>query len=236
MNRPQLFLLHFAGGNRFSFQFMEPYLRGFEVVPLELPGRGRRIGERLLKDFQLAARDIYQQVIVKRTGVPFLLYGHSMGCDLALRVSNLLEAAGHFPAYLVMSGNAGPGTGTVKNRYLLGRMEFVRELERLGGVPPELIENQVLFNFFEPILRADFEISERGDLEMEPAVNVPIYAMMGSREEEAGEIANWARFTRSHYAGEILEGDHFFIYKHPQRIAGIIRDCYGRIAGPVANH
>jgi external thioesterase TEII len=47
MEKPQLFLLHFAGGSCYSFQFMLPYLKDFNVLPIELPGRGRRIKESL---------------------------------------------------------------------------------------------------------------------------------------------------------------------------------------------
>ncbi len=62
MNKPQLFLLHFAGGNRYSFQFLLPQLSAFNVVALELPGRGNRLNEPLLDNFNEAASDLYQQV------------------------------------------------------------------------------------------------------------------------------------------------------------------------------
>src|SRR5262249_8544650 len=109
MKRPQLFLLHFAGGNCYSFQFIMPLLQRFEIIPLELPGRGRRMKESLLKDFDLAAQDIYHQLTGKLTSASFIIYGHSMGAYLALRVANMLEKAGKFPAFVIVSGNAGPG-------------------------------------------------------------------------------------------------------------------------------
>src|ERR1043166_8245649 len=87
MKKPQLFLLHFAGGNCYSFQFMMPLLRDFEVVSLELPGRGKRINEPLVTNFDLAANDILRQLRQKLASSSFLIYGHSMGAYLALRVS-----------------------------------------------------------------------------------------------------------------------------------------------------
>ncbi len=51
MKKTQLFLLHFAGGNYYSFRFMFPQLNEFEIIPVELPGRGKRMKENLLKDF-----------------------------------------------------------------------------------------------------------------------------------------------------------------------------------------
>jgi external thioesterase TEII len=229
MKKPQLFLLHFAGGNCYSFQFIVSFLKDFETVSLELPGRGKRINEGLVKDFDLAARDIYNQVMKRLTSSFFLIYGHSLGAYLALRVCNMLQRAGKSPAYLIVSGNAGPGMREKKNVHLLEREYFIKELLRLGGVSPELIANNEVFDFIEPILRADFEVAESNEMNDEPAVSSPLYALMGSSEEKVKDISNWARFTLSDFTAEILEGDHFFIFRHPQRIAAIIKECYDKV-------
>src|SRR5258708_15140581 len=225
MQQTQLFLLHFAGGNRYSFQFMLPFLQDFAVIPLELAGRGSRIGEPLLTDFDEAARDLYRQLTDKLRYPGCLIYGHSMGAYLGLRVANMLEAAGKYPAGLIVSGNAGPCIEKDRSTYHLPRADFIEELNKLGGIPPEMIENEELFSFFEPILRADMEIAEKKNMTGEPAINAPLFALMGSDEAKADKISNWSFFTQSHFNSEILKGDHFFIYKHPARIAAIIRDC-----------
>jgi external thioesterase TEII len=224
MRKPQLFLFHFAGGNCYSFRFLTPLLPGYEVIAPELPGRGRRINEPLLNDFDEAAKDLYDQVMAHLTTPEFLIYGHSMGAYLTLRVAGMLEKAGRYPAGIIVSGNAGPGiqAENKKIRYLLNRADFIEELRTLGGVPPEVIDNEELFNVFEPVLRADFRIVELNDLTNEPPVQTPIYALMGDEEEMVTEINNWARFTTGYFQSAILEGNHFFIYRHPNRIAGII--------------
>jgi external thioesterase TEII len=221
MEKPQLFLLHFAGGNCYSFQFLMPLLTGFEIIPLELPGRGKRIKEDLLKDFDLAAQDMFEQIKSKVT-TPFFMYGHSMGAYLTLRVANMLEKTGKRPAYLFVSGNPGPGVKENKKRYLLEQDAFIEELKSLGGVPEEFITNKELFEFYEPILRADFEVAEKNDLKDEVASSAPLYAMMGDREEKVEEIANWGRFSNAQFNYEIMEGDHFFIHQHANAIAKII--------------
>lgn len=229
MPKPQLFLLHFAGGNCFSFQAMTAALNDFEVISLELPGRGRRMDEALLTDFDLAARDFYDQISRRLTAPVFLIYGHSMGAYLALRVTHMLESSGKTPEYLIVSGNPGPGVRDNKKRYLLTGDAFVSELKKLGGVPEEFLMNKELFDFFEPILRADFEVSEKNALDMEPAVMAPIFAVMGSQEDNVEKISNWSRFTRSHFQYEIMEGDHFFIFQHADKIARVVRESYKRV-------
>jgi external thioesterase TEII len=226
MKKPQLFLLHFAGGNCYSFQFLLPFLQNFEVITLELPGRGRRMGEDLLHDFDAAANDIYRQLAPKITSSQFLLYGHSMGAYLALRVAHMLEKEGKYPACLIVSGNAGPGSGDGISRHLLDKEGFIAELKRLGGIPAEVLEETELFELFEPVLRSDFRISEMNGLGRDTTVKAPLFAMMGSLERQVDEISNWQHFTQGAFKYEILEGDHFFIHKHPVRIASIIKHCF----------
>jgi external thioesterase TEII len=221
---PQLFLLHFAGGNRYSYQFLTPGLADFEVVPLELPGRGKRIRETLIRDFNLAAEDLFKQVMRSRKSADFSIYGHSMGALLGLTLSSMLENVGEFPTYLFVSGNAGPGTDHKRNRHLLAHDEFVEELKKIGGVPDEFLKSRELFDFFEPVLRADFEIVEN-IVPIKGPIQAPIYAMMGAEEEYVEKISNWKSATRSDFSYEILEGGHFFIHKHPQRIARLLKKC-----------
>lgn len=224
--KPQLFLLHFAGGNCYSYRFLTPWLSDFDVVALELPGRGRRLGEELLKDMDACALDISRQIINVLRSDCFLIYGHSMGASLTLKVANVLQNENKFPHYLIVSGNPGPGIKSDKNLHLLTQIDFINELKLLGGIPSELLFNEELFSYFEPLLRADFEIVEKSDLISEPPVNTPLFAIMGTEEDNANQISNWRRYTRKQFDFEILEGDHFFIHKHPQRIADIITKCY----------
>lgn len=234
MKTAQLFLLHFAGGNTHSLKAIASLVRGFDVIPLELPGRGKRIHEVLLHDFDQAAQDMFRQFVHRlEPSAPFLIYGHSMGAYLALRVANLLERTGRIPAHVIVSGNAGPGTSKAKQLHLLEYDSFIDEIRKLGGAPDELLENAELMEFFEPILRADFEIAENNGMDDEPAIEAPLYAMMGDQEENVDRITNWSRFTRSRFNYEILEGDHFFIYQHPQRVATVITECCAKADGMV---
>ncbi|MBB6269859.1 surfactin synthase thioesterase subunit [Pedobacter cryoconitis] len=226
MSKPQLFMFHFAGGNSYSFKFMNPYLQEFTIEPIELPGRGRRSGEILITDFHTAAKDVYKQIRSKLNSKHFLIYGHSMGAYLALKVTKMLEHDNISPVGIIVTGNAGPKISENKKRYLLNEKDFVKEVKKLGGLPSEVLENQELLDYFMPILKADFEISEENNLERDSTINVPIYSLMGDTEEHADKITNWSKYTRSDFKHEVLSGDHFFIYNHPERLAKIITKHY----------
>lgn len=226
MEKTQLFMLHFAGGSRYSFNFLLPLLKEFSIFPLELPGRGMRLNESLLKDFDMAANDIFEQMLAKLNSSKFIIFGHSMGASLMLRIVNLLEKVNMYPSYLIVSGNPGPMvTNKIrKKRYLMNNESFKDELKLLG-CSNEIIDNNELFNFFEPILRADFEVIEKNKIKIELPVKVPIFAIMGSEEEFVSQIFSWADCTTASFKYQIMDGDHFFIHNQSIRIASIFKQC-----------
>lgn len=219
-------MFHFAGGNSYSFKFMESNLKDFNVEVIELPGRGMRSNEILIKDFDKAAVDAYNQVRNKLVSENFVLYGHSMGAYLAFKVTKMLEEDCIAPRHLIVTGNPGPRVKESELRYLLNDKDFIIEIRKLGGLPEEFLESQELLDYFIPILKADFQISEENNLDTNLIINTPIYSIMGDKEKYSKDIVNWARYTTSIFEYEILDGNHFFIYNHAERLCSIINKCY----------
>jgi external thioesterase TEII len=225
MSGKQLFAIHFAGGSSYSFKPMLSLLEQVDIIPVELPGRGKRMIEPLLVDFEAAAVDLFNKVLDSVEGPGFLLYGHSMGASLAFNVCSMLEEIGESPGHLIVSGNAGPGIKTQQPKSLLADKDFIEAIRRMGGIPDGLLDNEDFMHFILPILRADFHLSEHCQLSSIPPVNTPIWAIMGNEEEHVSNITNWAAFTRAGFKHSILTGGHFFIDQHPEKMAEIITDC-----------
>jgi len=218
MNKTQIFFLPFAGGNKYSFHFLEKYLpKDLEIFSLELPGRGKRMYENCLTDLPLAVEDYYQQVQEKRSTAPYIIYGHSMGALMGLFVTQKLETIDDPPLKLIVSGNAGPKIGFTKKRYNLPGGEFKNELRKLGGISDEVIENEEIFGFFSPIIRADLEVLERSPLP-DIKIKTGIHAIMGSEEKYTQDIEEWNKHTSGSVKCEHMKGDHFFIHHHAQSI------------------
>lgn len=224
----QLFLLPFAGGNVYSFRDLIPYFTGFEAIALELPGRGRRIREPLISNFDRAVDDYFNQIVSGLNNTPFIVYGHSMGAYLAFFVCQKLQKAGKIPVCLVVSGNAGMGTYGETKRYLMADEDFIASIKNLGGLPDELLANEEAMEFYKPVLRADFFVIEQKEHAEIAPIAAPIYAIMGDEEEKASLIGNWARFTTAQFSSEILKGNHFFIYNNAGRIANILKSVYDK--------
>lgn len=227
--KAQLYFLHFAGGSKYSYNFLLPYLTQFEVHCLELPGRGKRLNEKLLTNADEAVEDYYQQIVGKLDTEKFALFGHSMGAALMPALVHRLENAKKHPFYVFVSGNPGPGILKNKNRHLLSADEFKQELADYGGMPPGLMQDEDLFDFFEPILRADFQIVEKSADVPSPIISAPVLAMMGREELHAEQIGNWRAYTTGLVNCKLYKGKHFFIYDQPTAIAELINACHRTI-------
>ncbi|WP_172283457.1 thioesterase II family protein [Chryseobacterium sp. LAM-KRS1] len=229
IKKKQLFLLHFAGGNKYSYNFLQKsVVSNIEFVPMELPGRGERFRETLITDKKEAIYDLFEQINRKRNGAPFIIFGHSMGAILGLSITKLFEENNDGPDYLIVSGNPGPlDDYIVPNRYNLDDNQFKSKIAELGGIPKEVIEDKEAFDFFSKIMRADFECIEKDqDFEKNTSIKTPIYAIMGDQESLSVRIENWGKFTKTSFEYSILEGNHFFIHQHSNRIGEIINYCF----------
>lgn len=225
MQKTKLFLLHFAGGNCYSYQFLQPELsKSFDVVVLELPGRGKRMGEPLIKAMDVAVKDLLKQVLPHLNSTDgFMIFGHSLGATLAWLLTLKLERMGYYPDQLIVSGNPGPNVGETKGMSRMSQPDLIQELRKMGGVSDELFAHKELFEFFEPALRADFALSEcRFDMSTDQRVETPLYAIMGDIEDDVAHIQNWGQYCQE-FDYAIMEGDHFFIHQQKQSLIKLFR-------------
>lgn len=225
---PQLFLLHFAGGNSYSYQYLQKYLSPhYELIFLELPGRGKRMEEELITDRQEAVKDQLKQIQKHRkSGVDFVIYGHSMGAVLGFELTYLLEKYADAPSVLMVTGHHGPGPLKESIRYNLPKSQFIEALRTLGGLPDEIIECEELFEMFEPVLRADFQVVECHIEDIGIHIKTPIHCVMGSEEKFAHAISNWNHYTTGKFEYQLMKGNHFFIQEHQEELTELIMAVY----------
>jgi len=145
----------------------------------------------------------------------YAFYGHSLGALLAyLMALKMRHANKTLPSHLFLSGRGGPGVYDDKEkRHLLPKDEFRSMLIKLGGMPKEVLEDDTLMEFFEPIIRADFELLESYSYAPGEKLNIPISVFIGDREETTKEEAlQWQNETTLPIRLRVMSGDHFFIF------------------------
>lgn len=233
INRPgqiSLYCLPYAGGNAFSYRSLEACRPpGLTVSGIELPGRGRRVGEALCFSLEELADDIFAQLQKSIVRERYALFGHSMGAALAYLCLLRIRRAGlPLPEAVFLSGKSAPTVSRAKGRYLLPREEFIKMLGDLGGCPPEILQDEELINYFEPILRADFQAIETWQHRAEEPLPVPMVVLLGRDDEVSrNDAAAWALETSEEFQLHEFDGDHFFIQQHWERIASLIGTTLG---------
>lgn len=220
-----LFCLPFAGGSAYSFREFQPFADdSLQIAAIDLPGRGRRFCEPLLKNLHDMADDAFGQVREGLNGGAYAIYGHSMGAWIAyLLVKRIIREGCPPPRHLFVSGRACPSVrGKEKNWHLLPRAEFLEILKRFGGTSREVIENQELMELFEPVLRADFQaLAEYAHETCEPLA-VPMTVLWGSGDNVArSDALGWQEETTQAFSFLEFDGGHFFIFRHAAEIVRI---------------
>ena len=109
----RLFCVPYAGGNSYSYRDWQKHTAEFvDVVPIELPGRGRRSSEALLVGMDALVEDVFAQ-IRPLMPEPYAIFGHSMGACLGyLLTRRILDAGLCPPVHLFCSGRDAPSLGS----------------------------------------------------------------------------------------------------------------------------
>lgn len=222
----KIIALPYAGGNKYSYKGLQSKLDGrFQLITIELPGRGARIAEPLLTNVQSIIEDLLIQ-IRPHLNTPFIIYGHSMGGLLGNLLIQQLNAKGlPLPLLFMASGCSGPQASNYsKNRHKLPDTALIKELEKLGGFPNEVLKSKELMAFILPILRADFQALDCYQYQKKAPYNVPIYALAGTTEAITDkQLEAWLAETSQTCTYRRLPGNHFFILQHFDKLAKIIQ-------------
>jgi surfactin synthase thioesterase subunit len=201
--------------------------RSIEVVPLDLAGHGRRMGEPFDDSLESAAADLLRSVREVARSRPYALFGHSMGGTLAYEIVKALELGGlPSPKAMFVSGCLPPhAVSRRKGLYLLSDAELLDEIHRLGGTPKAFLDAPELVKTFLPILRSDCRLIHRYRFR-EPVhvMNTPLVALYGDRDPIAGkpEVCEWQRYTPRALRVHEFAGDHFFVNQHTDTICRLV--------------
>jgi surfactin synthase thioesterase subunit len=230
MSKVNLICLPYAGGNKYCYREYEAKNKhSLCLFSLEYPGRGSRIDQMLLTDTDLLVDDLFGQVKNIIENGNYAIYGHSFGGLLASLLTRKIVANNlKQPRHLFISGTPGPSASSrgENKKHLLGKADFIQEVIKLDGAPPDLLDNQELLDFIEPILRADFEASEMFSYKPQPMLDIPFTVFYGTEDDVLqDEVFLWQIETSLPVNFKCMTGNHFFIFKHAAEIMNIINDA-----------
>lgn len=238
--RAVLFCLPHAGGASSAFHgWAQALAPDIQVLPVQLPGRERRISEPPVIDPGEIAAAV--AAVLGACGTPaYAFYGHSLGGWLAFDVIRELRAKGVPPPLRLYVGAARPpDIGLPRELRGLAHAsadEMSRRLVRLGGIPPEVFDFPELVDLMLRVLRADFGWLEGYSYRPEAPLDVPIVAFAAAGDQIASDadMAGWARHTSGGLVLRQVRAGHLFAQELTDQLTAFIKAdlLAGRSGGP----
>ncbi|GAB3386913.1 thioesterase II family protein [Azotobacter armeniacus] len=204
------------------------------LIPVELPGRGSRLGESFVEDFgQLVAQLCDEQAEVMRGR--YALFGHSMGALLAYGVAQRQRALSRpLPRALFVSASPAPSRRD-PDRFADKNDDaaLIADLRKQGGTPEELFGCAELLRLTLDTLGADYRVCESFRYTAPPLLSIPIHAFGGRQDDIAAErVEAWRREAGDRFSLDWFDGGHFFIREWEQEVlAAIVRELAHQLSG-----
>lgn len=211
----RLVVLPHAGGSGNVYYPMTRHLpESWDLLLLDLPGRGRRHASAPLTDMAAMVACVTDDVLACADGTPLALFGHSLGAVIASEVARSLEARGTAPVWVGVSGRQATSLQPA-NRVLdpgLSDAELALRLARLGGLPDRLDELPEFRDRFLRLIRADLRAldSYRPAPQRRP-LSSPLTAFASTDDVLAppSGLSAWGRETTGRFRQRVFDGGHF---------------------------
>jgi medium-chain acyl-[acyl-carrier-protein] hydrolase len=224
----QLFCFaHAGGGPSFFRSWRAPLAPEIAVRRVLLPGRESRLEEPPFRHITELVGPLCA-ALEPYLDQPYALFGHSMGAVVAFEVARWFSGSSRpGPACLIVSGRRAPGLPSGRQRLSqLPDDEFVAEVGRLNGIPPEVLSEPELVEMVLPALRADYELAETYQPVSGGRLDCPVAAYLGTDDPEVdfAGMLRWREVTTGEFAVRVFGGDHFYLKGGRPDVLDALRD------------
>ncbi|TJZ80132.1 thioesterase [Rhodococcus oryzae] len=223
----RMFCFHHAGGESSMYRAWHRALGPHvTVVPVHLPGRGRRAEHERFVDLDLLLDDLEHHLAEHLSG-PYVFFGHSMGALVAYRLARRRDAGGHRrPEALLLSAYAAPHLpAPLPPIDHLDDALLARFLTAIGGLPAEILGWPAWLEAALPVIRDDVRMCADHRDPGEAPLACPMHLFGADADPLVGELdlRAWSRHTTHPTDPQILEGDHFYLDESPDELFRLLR-------------
>nr|WP_269327470.1 thioesterase domain-containing protein [Kineosporia mesophila] len=206
-----------AGGGPSSFRAWDTLLPdSVELLVAGYPGREDRFGEPAAGSLDEMGQAL-AEALVPVLDRPWIAFGHSMGTIVACEtLRHLRELGVPEPTWLYLSGRRSLDRGLGGAVHRQDENGLRGELERLGGTPPEVLDDPVLRAAVLNSVREDYRLVETYRPTPVPPLDCPIRVLGGTDDPELqgpddDGAFGWTRFTTGPVSTRMFPGDHFYL-------------------------
>lgn len=223
---PPFICFHHAGGSAQTFRsWRDACASRYTLMALELPGRGRRLGEPFVRSIREAAAHFARDLAQLELG-DAVFFGHSLGAMLAYETVRVLQEAGRVaPIRLVVSSRSAPGSSQwLASLPNLSDHALMRYLAALDGTPNSVLQNTALMKVALPILRADLQLIYGYEFHPAPRLSIPV-DVIGAIEDHSAPIEclmEWRSVTTGSFGLRMIPGGHFAPVHTPAAIVELV--------------
>lgn len=216
-------LLHHAGGDKYAYRNMqERLLPEIESIALELPGRSDRFSEKFVSSLDEAVNNLYEQLI-QQLPEEYCIIGNSMGSILGFLLAHKLKEENKpLPKHLFLASRLSPDAYKNEPNIIgISSDDFWKVVQQYDGVSAQLLAHKELKEFYEPILRSDFELLQHFNQTFESAtsLDIPASVLFGDkdvRNVDMERMQGWRKFFTGAIEIQSFAGGHFFVYENEE--------------------
>jgi surfactin synthase thioesterase subunit len=207
------------------------------IVPVELPGRGSRLGEGFVEDFPELVERLCTELAPEMQR-PHALFGHSMGALLVHGMARRQRQRGlRLPQALFVSGSPAPSRRD-PDRFVGKDSDeaLIADLRKQGGTPEEVFGSSELMRLTLDTLGADYRLCDSFRHQPGEPHAMPVHALAGAQDDiERERIEAWRIEAGGDFTLDWFDGGHFFIRQQEQQVvASVVRALAPQAA--VAGH
>lgn len=223
----KIICIPYAGGFSGVYTKWKNYIsQDVEIIAPELSGRGIRSREAFYLSIQEAADDIFQIILKENIDQEFVIFGHSMGCFIAYELYLKITKHPNLNKKLVhifMSGSYAPHLNNdKKHTYELHKLdndELKKKVSQLGGTPKEIFESSIFDEYFLPIIRADYYITETYISNQIVPFTCSCTVYNGLDDDLTEEdLMSWKAYSPIGFNIKNFPGSHFFINENCEEV------------------
>lgn len=224
--RFRLFCIAYAGGTAAAFKDWQENLPDWiDVVGIVMPGSKERKHETMPVRMGMLIRELANG-IKSELDLPYALVGSCTGSLVAFELSQFFKKRGYrTPEHLFVSNCRAPHLPDRDDPiHKYDDDQLRKELGRLGGTPPEILNHPEMMRILGPILRADFELAETYSYRSVPPLAHSITSFSGAQDKvvQQDECGAWDEHTTASFEHITLEGGHYLVEDSVEEICQII--------------
>lgn len=227
----KLICFPYAGGSATIFLKMKKYLdSSIELCPIEYSGRGFRMDEDFIFDYDRFISDMKNQLEkILPPNEPFMILGYSMGTLITLELIKRMKLK---PTYTFLCAFEPPEIA-LKELFDISRgskLEFLKHLLVIGGITQEFFRDKELQKMFFPQIMADYWVLNSYKKNCEktyPLIENGI-VMYTRNDDPDNQIGYWKKHVKNISFYQFF-GDHFFINRDYQKMCDIINHTHSKL-------